>query len=45
MAKLDFNVQSIDVKAQKIDDSTLKTFGIILADFQVDNKLGRSQFF
>lgn len=32
-AKLGFKVRRIDVKAEKIDDSILKTFEIILASF------------
>ena len=34
-----------DVGAQKIDGSTLETFGMVLASFQVEDKLGRAQFF
>ena len=44
-AKLGLQVQKIDIKAQKIDGSTLETFEMVLADFQVENKLGRARFF
>ena len=44
-AKLGLKVQKTDIGAQKIDGSTLKTFGMILADFQVEDKLGRARFF
>lgn len=41
-AKLGLKVQPINVKTQKIDGSTLKIFEMVLANFQVDDKLGRS---
>ena len=44
-AKLGFKVRKTDIKAQKIDSFILKTFGIVLADFQVEDKLGRARFF
>ena len=44
-AKLGLKVRKIDIGAQKIDGSTLEIFGIVLAEFQVENKLGRAQFF
>ena len=44
-AKLDLGVRETDIGAQKIDGSTLDTFGMVLADFQVEDKLGRTQFF
>ena len=34
-----------DVGTQRIDSSTLQTFEIVLADFQVGDKLGKAQFF
>ena len=34
-----------DIGAQKIDGSTLETFGMVLASFQVEDKLGRAWFF
>lgn len=43
--KLDLRVCQTNVGAQKINDSTLKTFEIVLASFQVEDKLGRARFF
>ena len=43
--KLGLKIRPIDVRAQKIDGSTLKTFGMVLASFQVENKLERPRFF
>ena len=44
-AKLGFKIRKTDIGAQKIDGSTLKTFEMVLADFQVEDKLGRAWFF
>ena len=44
-AKLGLQVRKTDIEAQKTDGSTLETFGIVLADFQVEDKLGRARFF
>ena len=44
-SKLGLKVHHTDVGAQKIDGSTLQTFGIALANFQVEDKLGRARFF
>ena len=41
-AKLGLGVRKTDIGAQKIDGSTLDTFRMVLADFQVENKLGRT---
>ena len=43
--KLGLRVRQTDVGAQKIDGSTLETFGMVLASFQVEDKLGRARFF
>ena len=43
--QLGLQVQKTDVKAQKIDISWLRTFEIVIAGFQVKDKLGRVQFF
>ena len=43
--QLGFQVQKIDVKARKIDSSLLWTFEMVIAGFQVEDKLGRAQFF
>ena len=45
VSKLGLKVRPTDVGAQKIDGSTLETFGMVLASFQVEDKLGRPQFF
>ena len=44
-SKLGLKVRPTDVGAQKIDGSTLKTFGMVLASFQVEDTLRRAQFF
>ena len=44
-SRLGFQNRDINVKAQKIDSSTLQTFGMVLASFQVENKLKKAQFF
>ena len=44
-AKLGLKVRKTDIGAQKIDGSILETFGMVLADFQVENKLERARFF
>ena len=43
--KLGFQVYYTNIGAQKIDSSILKMFGMVLASFQVMNKLGRARFF
>lgn len=43
--KLDLKVCHTNIKAQKIDSFTLKTFKIVLASFQVEDKLKRAQYF
>ena len=42
--KLSLKVRFINNKAQKIDNSTLKTFGLVLASFQVEDKLEKTRF-
>ena len=44
-AHLGLKVRVTDVGVQKIDGSLLATYGIVIATFQVVNKLGRSWFF
>ena len=44
-SKLGLKVCPTNVGAQKIDGSTLQTFGMVLASFQVEDKLGRARFF
>lgn len=43
--KLGFKTQNTNVRAQKIDDSALKTYEMIILNFQVENKTGRPRFF
>ena len=43
--KLGLRARKIDVGAQKIDKSHLDTFGMVIADFSVKDKLGRVRFF
>ena len=38
-------IQRTNVKAQKIDSSSLATYEIVIAAFQVKDKLGRARFF
>ena len=42
---LGLKVYHTDVKAQKIDGSTLKIFGMVLASFQMEDKLRKVRFF
>ena len=42
---LGFKVLFITVEVQKIDNSSLKIFGIVIANFQIMDKLDRDQFF
>ena len=43
--KLGLKVHTTNVGAQKINGSTLETFRIVLASFQVEDKLGRTRYF
>ena len=43
--KLSFKVRRTNVKAQKIDNSTLETFGMVLTNFQIEDKLKKARFF
>ena len=44
-SKLGLKVHPTNVGAWKIDISTLDTFKMVLADFQLEDKLGRAWFF
>ena len=44
-AKLGLKVRRINVGAQKIDGSTLKTFEIVLVSFKIEDKLEKARFF
>ncbi|MCJ1349417.1 hypothetical protein MMC31_007657 [Peltigera leucophlebia] len=43
--KLGLRIRKTDVGAQKIDGSALETYGMVIAGFQVQDKLGRARFF
>ena len=43
--QLGFQVQKTDVKAQKINGSLLKTFEMVIANFQIKDKFDRVRFF
>ena len=43
--KLGLKVRKTNVGAQKIDGSALETFGMVIADFQVEDKANRPRFF
>ena len=43
--KLGLQIWKTNVGAQKIDGSALKTFGMVIANFQVEDKGGRPKFF
>lgn len=43
--KLSLLIHKTDVEAQKIDGLSLKTFGMVIVGFQVQDKLGQSCFF
>ena len=43
--KLGLKIRKTNIGAQKIDGSALKTFGMVIADFQMENKASRPRFF
>ena len=43
--RLGLKTWKTNVGAQKIDASALETFGMVIADFQVEDKSGRPRFF
>ena len=43
--KLGFKVRKTNVGAQKIDGSALETFGMVIADFQMEDKANMPRFF
>lgn len=43
--KLGLQVQKTTIGAQKIDRFTLETFKMVIASFQIENKLRRACFF
>ena len=44
-SKLGLKVYPTNVGVQKVDGSTLETFDMVLASFQVEDKLGKVRFF
>lgn len=44
-SKLGLQIRQTNVKAQKIDSSTLETLKMVLASFQIEDKLGKAYFF
>ena len=43
--KLELKIQKINIGAQKIDSFALKTFEMVIADFQVEDKASKLRFF
>ena len=43
--KLELKIRKTNVEAQKIDGFALETFGMVIADFQVEDKANRPRFF
>ena len=43
--RLGLKIRKTNVGAQKINGSTLETFEMVIADFQVEDKGGRPRFF
>ena len=43
--KLGLKIRKTNIGAQKIDGSALETFGMIIADFQVEDKASKPRFF
>ena len=43
--KLGLKIWRTNVGAQKIDDSALETFKMVIADFEVEDKASRPRFF
>ena len=43
--KIGFHIQKVNIGAQKIDNSILETFKIMIADFQIEDKADKSRFF
>ena len=43
--KLGLKIRKTNIGAQKIDGSALETFGMVIADFQGEDKASRPRFF
>ena len=44
-SRLGLQVYRTNIRAQKVDDFTLEIFGMVLASFQVEDKLEKARFF
>ena len=44
-AKLGLSIQTTDIDAKKIDGSALKTYGMVIAGFSIQDKTGKIRFF
>ena len=44
-AQLGLKVQKTNLSAQKVNGSSVNTYGMVIAPFQVFDKLGQSWFF
>lgn len=45
MARLGSKIEITNIKVQKTDNSIIKMFEIVLAHFQINDKLGKAGFF
>lgn len=45
LKKLGLWMRKTNIRARKIDGSTLEIYGIVIADFQIQNKLQKARFF
>ena len=43
--KLGLKIWKTNVGVQKMDDSTLEIFGMVIIDFQIEDKIDRPRFF
>ena len=43
--KIGFKVWKTNIGAKKIDGSILETFGMVIADFQLEDKINKPRFF
>ena len=43
--KLGLKIYFTNIRAQKINSSTFKTFRMVLASFQIEDKFGKTRFF
>ena len=42
---LGFYIRKTNIRAQKIDYSALKTFRMVIVNFQLEDKIGKTRFF